>query len=165
MLLNKGVNVSFTVVEIKDEQGLRRCFPAFKELRPKLEKEAFVKQVQRQYQQGYCVVAIEELEEETHSTEASYPSVLGFRFIENLAWGKIIYIDDLATISGHRGQGFAPALLDWIIELAQNQHCDAVHLDSGYARNAAHKVYLNKGFILSSHHFSCDLRSQAKALV
>ena len=35
---------------------------------------------------------------------------------------------------------------------------DAVTLDSGYQRLAAHRLYLNKGFNLSSHHFSKQIK-------
>lgn len=78
----------------------------------------------------------------------------GFRFAEFLAWGKVLYIDDLTTLSGETSQGFAGALLAWLIEHARVHGCQGVHLDSGYHRHHAHRIYLNKGFQLSSRHFS-----------
>jgi hypothetical protein len=41
-------------------------------------------------------------------------SAAGFRRLHNLAWGDLLYIDDLVTMESHRGHGHAHRLLDWI---------------------------------------------------
>ena len=128
---------------------LAACFPAFLALRPHLELAGFVDQVRRQFTQGYRIIAAR--------VDGSVPSAAGYRFAEFLAWGKVLYIDDLTTLESARGQGHAGALLDWLIGHARAQGCSAVHLDSGYQRHAAHRLYLNKGFVLSSHHLSFAL--------
>ena len=48
------------------------------------------------------------------------------------------------------------ALLDWLVQHAQENHCCGLHLDSGYARHAAHRLYLNKGLQLNCHHFALE---------
>lgn len=121
-------------------------FPVFSELRPHLKQEQFLAQIRRQQAQSYQILAVRQ--------QGTVKSVAGFRFAEFLAWGKILYVDDLATLSGETSQGFAGALLDRLIEHAQAHGCQGVHLDSGYQRHHAHRFYLNKGFQLSSHHFS-----------
>lgn len=40
-------------------EQIERCFEAFKALRPHVEKSTFVKQVIRQQEQGYKIVAID----------------------------------------------------------------------------------------------------------
>lgn len=125
------------------------CFPAFLELRPHLTQEAFLEQVRRQQAQGYCIVAVQAGEQ--------VPSAAGYRFAEFLAWGKVLYVDDLTTLAAARGQGHGGALLDWLVGHAREQGCNAVHLDSGHQRHAAHRLYLNKGFVLSSHHMALAL--------
>jgi len=125
---------------------IQACFPVFSELRPHLKQQQFLAQVRRQQAQSYQILAVRR--------QGAVKSVAGFRFAEFLAWGKILYIDDLATLSGETTQGFAGALLDWLIEHAQAHGCQGVHLDSGYQRHHAHRLYLNKGLQLSSHHFS-----------
>lgn len=125
---------------------IQACFPVFSELRPHLEQDRFLAQVRRQQAQSYQILAVRQ--------QGAVKSVAGFRFAEYLAWGKILYVDDLATLSGETSQGFAGALLDWLIEHAQVHGCQGVHLDSGYQRYNAHRLYLNKGLQLSSHHFS-----------
>jgi len=125
------------------------CFPPIKALRPHLEESEFVSRIRRQLEQGYHLVY--------RATEGQVHSVAGFRFHDTLAWGRIIYIDDLVTLPESRGKGHAGVLLDAIIALAREQNCDAVHLDSGPQRHDAHRLYLNHGFRIGAHHFNCDL--------
>ncbi len=47
--------------------------------------------------------------------------------------------------------------MDWLIDHARAEGCRALHLDSGYARHAAHRLYLNKGLQMTSHHFAVEL--------
>lgn len=80
-------------------------------------------------------------------------AVAGFRLVENLAWGRAMYVDDLITHPDHRGAGHAGALLDWVDDEATRLECDAVHLDSGHGRHDAHRLYLDHRFTMTSHHF------------
>lgn len=132
-----------------DQEQTDACFEVFSALRPHLAREAFLAQVQRQQAQGYRIVALRD--------QGQVCSAAGFRLCEFLAWGRILYIDDLSTLPEHRGKGHAGQLLDWLVTHAEQQRCAAVHLDSGYARHAAHRLYLNKGFELSSHHMAKSL--------
>lgn len=141
--------MEFEIFLARKDEEINSCFPVFKELRPTLDFEALLPQVRRQESQSYKVLALRQ--------NGKIKSVAGFRFCEFLAWGKILYIDDLSTLASARGNGFAGALLNWTIEHAKTAGCNAVHLDSGYARHAAHRLYLQKGFRLSSHHFALEL--------
>jgi len=138
--------MTFDIFIADTDADIQACFPVFSELRPHLKQEQFLPQVRRQQVQSYQILAVRQ--------QGAIKSVAGFRFAEFLAWGKILYVDDLVTLSGETSQGFAGALLDWLIEHAQVHGCRGVHLDSGYPRHHAHRLYLNKGFQLSSHHFS-----------
>lgn len=128
---------------------LAACLPAFLALRPHLSLEGFLDQVRRQEAQGYRIVAAR--------VDGLVPSAAGYRFAEFLAWGKVLYIDDLTTLESDRGQGHGSTLLDWLVAHAREHGCNAVHLDSGHQRHAAHRLYLNKGFVLSSHHLALAL--------
>lgn len=132
-----------------DDTQIESCFDAFSVLRPHVHREAFLPQIRRQEEQGFQVLALEQ--------DGVVKSVAGFRIAEFLAWGRVIYIDDLSTLPEARGQGFAGMLLDWLAEYARKQGCKALHLDTGYARHVAHRLYLNKGFELSSHHMTMAL--------
>lgn len=80
-------------------------------------------------------------------------SAIGYRYLHYLFNGRHYYIDDLVTLPAYRGQGFAGKLLDHVCKLAKEQGFRYVTLDSGHHRHDAHRLYLNKGFVISTHHF------------
>lgn len=135
----------------EDEATLKRCFPVIQELRPQLTEATFLASVIVQREQGYRLAYIEQ--------DGLVVACVGFRPGQFLAWGKVIYIDDLITASHARGQGHAGALLEAVTELAREQGCDSVQLDSGHQRFDAHRLYLNEGFRITSHHFSKSLKA------
>ena len=118
-------------------------------LRPHLVEGEWVEKVRRMQGGGYQLVFV--------GADGVVPSVAGFRFTEHLFWGSSLYIDDLSTLPEHRGKGYAGTLLDHLIALARTRDCEQVHLDSGHHRHDAHRLYLNRGFRISSHHFSLKL--------
>lgn len=140
------------VAYAQTDQEILDCFPVLKELRPNLAKEELVARVRRQQAEGFHLVYVRD--------QGQVKSVAGFRFREHLAWGRIMYVDDLATLSSEQRKGYGGYLLDWLTALARKEGCSAAHLDSGQNRYDAHRLYLNKGFILRSHHFSLDLKKQ-----
>lgn len=82
---------------------------------------------------------------------------MGFRIFETLSWGKILYIDDLITKEKSRKKGFGRVLLEYAIEQGRFHNCSEIHLDSGFHRYDAHRLYLNMGFTLHCHHLSLVL--------
>lgn len=136
------------LIFIKNKDQIELCYNAFKELRPHLDKDVFIEQVLRQKEQSYQIIAIKE--------NNAIVSAAGFRFAEFLAWGKVLYIDDLTTLKEYRGKGYAATLIDWLIKHAQEHECQGLHLDTGHNRHAAHKLYLKKGLNISSHHLSLE---------
>lgn len=132
-----------------DVAQVARCFRVFTHLRPHLTEAQFLERVPAQADQGYAVVYIE--------ADGNVAAAAGFRTLRFLAWGKVLYIDDLITDPALKKRGFGGALLDWLIVEARRQECDAVHLDTGYQRHDAHRLYLNKGFRLECHHMAKPL--------
>ncbi len=135
------------------EADLRRCLPALLVLRPHLSDEtalAIIHQQQAQERVRVAFVAIE---------GQPAPAVITYRELTFLFSGKTIYIDDLTTLPAGRGKGYAGALLDFVIDQARQRGFDTVSLDSGHGENRAdaHRLYLNKRFRISSHHFSLSL--------
>lgn len=132
-----------------------RAFDAMRELRTGLDqRDAFVRQVDEvQRPAGYRLVAW------VPDGSDRALAVAGFRVAENLAWGRHLYVDDLSTLATARRQGHAGTLLEWLLAEAEREGCRQVHLDSGVGadRTAAHRLYLNAGFRISSHHFTREL--------
>jgi GNAT superfamily N-acetyltransferase len=134
------------------DESINKCFEVMQALRPGLKRETFVEIIRGMMQRGYHLIYIEE---EGKATCAS-----GYRFTEHLAWGRVIYIDDLTTLPSARGKGYASELLDHIYLLAKGAGCQQVHLDSGCnpERYDAHRLYLKKGYNITSHHFACKIK-------
>lgn len=135
----------------KSDSEIQDCFPVFKVLRPHLSEDVFLPQVRRQQEQGFQILALE--------CNGLVKSAAGFRFAEYLAWGKVLYIDDLITMPEEKKRGYAGQLLDWLIAHAQTQNCNGLHLDTGYARHDAHRLYLRKGLQLNCHHLALQISS------
>ena len=135
---------------LKTYDKIAQSFDTFLELRPHLtSKEDFVAQVIEQREEGYEIIAIEE--------EKELVACIGFRFLTTLAWGKILYIDDLITKEKTRDKGYGKILLDHVIQIVREHLCKEVHLDTGYTRHAAHKVYIKQGFEFNCHHLALKL--------
>jgi GNAT superfamily N-acetyltransferase len=89
-------------------------------------------------------------------------AVAGFRELNNLAWGHVVYVDDLSTHPDGRRHGHGRALLEWCTEEAKRLGCAALHLDSGVEANRldAHRLYLNTGMRITSFHFMKPIGAQ-----
>jgi GNAT superfamily N-acetyltransferase len=140
-----------TIRYAQSEKEIENCFDVVKVLRPHLVKENFVQQVHEMGQEGYHLLYIAE-----NKTDKAV-AIAGYRNMQMLYCGKIIYIDDLVTLPEYRGKGYAGHLLDYIHRLAKDTGKTAVHLDSAYHRTDAHRLYLKKGYKLACHHLSIDV--------
>jgi GNAT superfamily N-acetyltransferase len=119
-------------------------------LRGHVEDEAeFVRRVnEEQRPEGYRLVGAFE--------GGRCTAVAGFRELHTLAWGHVVYVDDLSTLPAARRRGQARALLEWAAAEAARLGCHALHLDSGVEANRldAHRLYLNTGMRITSFHFA-----------
>ncbi len=143
-----------TVSIAQTEANIRRCLPALLALRPHLTAEQAFDQIQFQREKEGFQLAYVALNDEGGAV-----AVAGYRIMHLLYSGRTLYIDDLSTLPAARGKGCAGALLDFIVEQARQMDCQCVSLDSGQntARYDAHRLYLNKRFNITSHHFKLDL--------
>ena len=129
------------------------ALPALRELRPAVPQtqsvEALTTHLLDVEAEGYCLVG----SFEEGRTEAA--AVAGYRPLTMLAFGRMLYVDDLSTLPEARGRGHARALLRWLEDEARRLGCSGLHLDSGVgpARFTAHRLYLSAGMNITAHHF------------
>lgn len=131
-----------------DEQ-FTRAFPVMHQLRPHLEAASFAGLVRRQQASGYELAILED--------DGRVQAVAGFRFLEQLVRGKVLYVDDLVTDAEGRSRGYGDALFDWLVTRARAAGCAALELDSGVQRHGAHRFYLRKRMDITAHHFVLPL--------
>jgi GNAT superfamily N-acetyltransferase len=133
-----------------DEQILS-CFEAVQALRPHItDPAAFLQQVKEMGPEGYRILYCG-VEEDGKEKAAAF---VGFRPMYKLFSGRSIYIDDLSTLPAYRGRGYGAQLLDRVHQIAKETGKNVVDLDSGFQRHDAHRLYLNRGYTLSCHHFT-----------
>ena len=134
----------------REEAEVRSCWPAFQELRPHLRSEEEL--VERWRAQGHedLVRFLDGLVAEGDRVSAAAV----YRLIRTLAWGRILYVDDLVALQASHRRGLGTALLKYLQGEARRLGCDAVHLDTGYHRHLAHRAYLRNGFRIDCLHLS-----------
>lgn len=138
----------YEIQEAKSDEEILKCFDLLKILRPHLDKEKFVQKVRIQHEEGYKMIFIQD--------EGGIKSVAGFRVANYLAWGRVLYVDDLITLPEARGIGFGTHLLKWLMGEAKKNMCEGIHLDTGIERNDAHRLYLNLGMKINGLHLAMD---------
>ncbi|MBC8046519.1 MAG: GNAT family N-acetyltransferase [Fimbriimonadaceae bacterium] len=137
-------------VKIADtDEKVLFCLEAIQSLRPHITKENVFEYIHTMRKENYHLIYLEE--------DGKAVAFSGYRFITHLFTGDSIYIDDLGTIAEYRGKGYGSKLLDHIFNIAKENKLQEVRLDSGHHRYDAHRLYLNKGFKIVSHHFALQL--------
>jgi len=140
-----------TVRIAETDAEISACFPVMRELRPHVkDAPAFLARVRAQQDTGYLIAYLE---------DSSRPvAAAGYRYGENLAWGRFLYVDDLVTLASERSKGHGAKLLDWLLAEAVRDGCDELHLDSGVQRKDAHRFYDREGLAFTSHHYAVKLK-------
>ncbi len=128
------------------DRAVNACFPVMAELRPHLAVEDFSDRVRAQGVNGYALAYL--------AVDGVIVTVAGFRMSHNLAWGRFLYVDDLVTAAARRGEGHGGRVLEWLKNHATETGCDALHLDSGVQRVAAHRFYEAHHLTHSSRHYA-----------
>jgi GNAT superfamily N-acetyltransferase len=137
------------IKEAREKEDFLKCWEVVCELRPQLEQETYLTLMLYMLDEGYKMIFIEE--------GGKAVSFCGYRHTTMLHRGRSMYIDDLCTLPQARAKGYARSLLEFVIAEARKEELQTVHLDSGHQRYDAHKLYLNLGFRITSHHFALQL--------
>lgn len=128
------------------DADIRRCARVMQQLRPAIGEEEFLARAKRQQaEEKWRLVYLEE--------GGEVVAVSGFRILDCMATGKTLYVDDLVTREDQRSRGHGEKLLNWMEQLARDEGCAALRLDSGTHRTGAHKFYFRMGMPIVSFHF------------
>ncbi|HTG67066.1 MAG TPA: GNAT family N-acetyltransferase [Flavobacterium sp.] len=131
-------------IAITDNE-IASCWEAISVLRPMLEREHFVSLIKDLQKEGYQLLYIQE--------GGITVAIAGYRIYTMLYCGKMLYLDDLSTLENFRGKGYASQLLNHLKEIALENNCVSIQLDSGPGRTTAHKLYFKEDFTISAYHF------------
>src|SRR5689334_17831990 len=136
-----------TIEKMQSNAQILSTFPVMQQLRTHLVKDQYLERIHRQQQtNNYNLAALSE--------GGVVKCVAGYRIAEHLAWGKILYVDDLVTDEGTRSKSYGKQILNWLVEQARMHNCEQFHLDSGVQKHAAHRFYLRERMDITCHHFA-----------
>jgi GNAT superfamily N-acetyltransferase len=139
--------MSIHIAETDD--AIVRCAAVMRQLRPHVAESEFVDRIRRQQAGGYHLAYLED--------GGRVVAVAGYRVMDNLYSGRVLYVDDLATDEVVRSKGHGRQLLDWLVGQAREAGCQTLELDSGVQRFDAHRFYLTHRMVIASHHFRLTL--------
>lgn len=134
------------VREMTTDAEVLTTFPVMVQLRPHLAEGEYLETVKRMREDGYRLAAILD--------DGEARCVAGFRVQEFLYSGRHLYVDDLITAEDARSGGHGTRMIRWLEELARDEGCGQLHLDSGVQRRDAHRFYFREGLGISSFHFA-----------
>ena len=138
------------VVKISSDEQILSTREVMRHLRPNVPLDDYLQTVTRMMKSdGYRLAAMYDGE--------TVRAVAGYRVMEMLYCGKILYVDDLITDDRFRSKGYGKVLMDWLKAEAKAQGCAELHLDSGVQREQTHRFYFREGLTINCHHFHMAL--------
>lgn len=145
------MHIQNTISEVTSDLEIEQCWEVISLLRPHLDKNNWKEIIYEMMKnEKYRISGIME--------NNQCVAFAGYRIMNSLHSGHIIYIDDLCTLESHRGKGLGSQLLEYIEQMARTNAMDAVVLDTDFTNNTAQKVYLKSGFQLAALHLAHPLK-------
>lgn len=133
-----------------NDEEIRSCYAVISQLRPHLDEDSFVRRVLLQGAEAFMLAYLKD-------TRDKVVGVCGFRIVNNLGFGRILFVDDLVVDENERSKGLGKILFDWLITFGKENGCGRIHLDSAVHRVGAHKFYMDQHMAIASFHFSKEI--------
>ncbi|WP_345861834.1 GNAT family N-acetyltransferase [Shewanella algae] len=141
-------SLSFKHMESLEE--IKSCFIIMKQLRSHLiDAETFGLQILRQRESSYHLLAAYKNED--------IVGLAGYRYLENLLYGRFLYVDDLIVSSDARNLGLGEKIISFLREEAQSMSCAHLVLDTGMGNALAQRFYFRNDFLPKGIHFSQEI--------
>ncbi|MHC8303531.1 GNAT family N-acetyltransferase [Pseudomonas sp. PB3P13] len=141
----------YTLKHLDNEEAVGLSFDLMRVLRPHIATPAaYVAQVARQAEQGYRLLAAWDGER--------IVGLAGYRELENLLYGRFIYVDDLVVSPDLQRSGLGARLLTAVRHEAAQRQCDHFVLDTGLHMPLAQRFYFRQGLLARGMHFTQRLR-------
>jgi len=139
-------NNKITILKTITDEQILAARATMLELRPNIAEADYLITIRRMMQtDGYHLACL--------YAGDTVRAVAGYRFMEMLYCGKILYVDDLNTDERYRSKGYGKTLMAWLKTEAKTTGCGQLHLDSGVQRESTHRFYFREGLAINCHHF------------
>ena len=148
--------MTYTLQHLEDKEAFQASFDLMHALRPHVANPAtYAAQLVRQTAQGYRLLAAWDGE---HMV-----GLAGYRELENLLYGRFIYVDDLVVHPDLQRSGLGARLLNAVREDAVQRGCAHFVLDTGLHMPLAQRFYFRQGLLAHGMHFTQSLRTENQA--
>jgi len=138
------------IVRIESDEEILSTREVMLQLRPHIRPDDYIPTVRRMMESdGYRLAAA--------SDRGVVNAVAGYRLMEMLYCGKLLYVDDLVSAETARSAGYGGALIEWLKNEARAHGCTELHLDSGVHRKDAHRFYFRERFTIAGYHFTVPI--------
>jgi GNAT superfamily N-acetyltransferase len=144
--LERNAHTMIELKHIENNADLAASFPVMKELRPHLEDQAtYIAQVERQRAQAYRLLAA--------WRDGKIVGLAGYRLLDNLLYGRFVYVDDLVVSASLHRSGIGQRLLGAVRQQAIALGCKHFVLDTGLHMALAQRFYFRQGLLARGMHF------------
>jgi GNAT superfamily N-acetyltransferase len=139
-----------TIEHADTDAQIAATFDVMHQLRPHLSREAYLPLIRGlMASDGFRLAAL--------TDEGEVRAVAGYRYMNMLYCGRILYLDDLVADERVRSRGYGKALLDWLKDEGRREGCAELQLISRTVREQAHRFYFREGFGIECFHFRARL--------
>ena len=140
--------IDFLRAESDDE--IASTFDVMHQLRPHLQREQYVAMVRAmQASDGFQLLALRDA--------GQVRAVAGYRIMNILYCGRLLYLDDLVTDERARSRGHGARLLARLKDEARALGCSQLQLISHVKREGAHRFYFREGLGIECFHFRANV--------
>lgn len=134
------------IKHIESDADLDASFPVMKELRLHLSDRAtYAAQIAQQRTQGYRLLAA--------WRDGAIAGLAGYRLLDNLLYGRFVYVDDLVVTAALHRCGLGERLLQAARQQAVALRCKHFVLDTGLHMALAQRFYFRQGLLAEGMHF------------
>lgn len=132
-----------------DEQ-IAATFEVMRQLRPHLVADEYIPRIRSlMASDGFRLAFL--------TDEGEVRAVAGYRIMDMLYCGRLLYVDDLVSDERVRSRGYGARLLGWLKDEGRRQGCSELQLISRVVREQAHRFYFREGLGIECFHFRARL--------
>lgn len=145
----RGDNGVVTAIErLTTPDGWRAYYPVLRDFWPVEDVGEHVDALRRMVNQGYAAFGL----------RTDEPTAFAGGYSLYTPWfGQCLWLVDLVTRPGRRGEGHGSTLYEHVESRARDSGCEAVVLASGADRDGAHEFYEQRGFERTEYWFEKEL--------
>lgn len=130
---------------LKTKQEMLTNYELLLEVYPNLQMEEYDRELDDMIPHNYSQVGV--------YIENECVGLTGFWIGTKLWCGKYLELDNVVISSKKRSKGIGKVLFDYMAEIAKNEGCSMLALDSYTSNFKAHKFFYNQGFAPKGFHF------------